>query len=129
MTMDWMGLKGLASDLGLAKDALHVYAAVAIQVAAALLCRRSLGHWLPWTIVLLAELLNEAGDMWFGEEARVQQWQIDGAVHDVLNTMILPTLLLLLSRFAPTLFQARISNPNAGTADPNDPKRDLNDPK
>ena len=129
MTMDWMGLKGLASDLGLAKDALHVYGAVAIQVAAALLCRRSLGHWLPWTIVLLAELLNEAGDMWFGEEARIQQWQIDGAVHDILNTMILPTLLLLLSRFAPTLFHPRISDLNAGTADPNDPNRDLNDPK
>jgi hypothetical protein len=105
MLMDWMGLKGLASDLGLAKDALHIYAAVAIQIAAALLSRRSLAHWLPWTAVLLAELLNESGDMWFGEEAHIQQWQLDGAQHDILNTMILPTLLLLLSRYVPSLFR------------------------
>ena len=104
--MDWMGLKDLAaSDLGLAKDALHVYGAVAIQIAAALLFRRSLGSWLPWFVVLVAELLNEWGDMWFGEEAQIKQWQIDGAKHDLLNTMILPTVLLLLVRYAPSLFK------------------------
>ena len=106
--MDWMGLKDLAaSDLGLAKDALHVYGAVAIQIAAALLFRRSLGSWLPWFVVLVAELLNEWGDMWFGEEAHIKQWQIDGAKHDLLNTMILPTVLLLLVRYAPSLFKTR----------------------
>ena len=107
--MDWIGLKDLASDLGLAKDALHVYAAVAIQIAAALLFRRPLGSWLPWFAVLLVELLNEWGDMWFGEEAHIQQWQIDGAKHDILNTMVLPTVLLLLVRFVPSLFNARRS--------------------
>jgi hypothetical protein len=107
MPMDWMGLKGLASDLGLAKDALHVYAAVAIQIAAALLFRRSLANWLPWFAVLLVEVLNEGGDMWFGEEAHIQQWQIDGAKHDLLNTMVLPTVLLVLARYVPSLFTAR----------------------
>ena len=114
MPMDWMGLKDLGSELGLAKDALHVYVAVAIQVGAALLFRRSLAHWLPWFVVLLVELLNEWGDMWFGEEAHIQQWQIDGAKHDILNTMVLPTVLLLLVRFVPSLFNARrsrLSNP------------------
>jgi hypothetical protein len=104
--MDWMGLKALASDLGLAKDALHIYGAVAIQIAAALLFRRSLANWLPWFVVLLAALLIEGGDMWFGEEAHVQQWQIDGAKHDILNTMVLPTILLALSRYVPSLFNA-----------------------
>jgi hypothetical protein len=104
--MDWMGLKALASDLGLAKDALHIYGAAAIQIAAALLLRRSLANWLPWFVVLLAALLIEAGDMWFGEEAHVQQWQIDGAKHDILNTMVLPTILLALSRYVPSLFNA-----------------------
>jgi len=104
MPMDWMGLKGLGSDLGLAKDALHIYGAVAIQIAVALLFRRSLANWLPWLFVLLAALLIEGGDMWFGEEAHVQQWQIDGAKHDMLNTMVLPTVLLVLTRYAPSLF-------------------------
>ena len=106
MPIDWMGLKGLGSELGLAKDALHIYGAVAIQIAAALLFRRSLGHWLPWFVVLLATILIEAGDMWFGEEATVQQWQIDGAKHDILNTMVLPTVLLVLVRYVPSLFTA-----------------------
>ena len=104
MPMDWMGLKGLAAELGLAKDALHIYGAVAIQIVSALLLRRSLARWLPWFAVLLAALLIEGGDMWFGEEARIQQWQIDGAKHDLLNTMVLPTVLLLLVRYAPSLF-------------------------
>ena len=106
MPIDWMGLKGLGSELGLAKDALHIYGAVAIQIAAALLFRRSLGHWLPWFVVRLAAMLIEAGDMWFGEEATVQQWQIDGAKHDILNTMVLPTVLLVLVRYVPSLFTA-----------------------
>ena len=110
MPMDWMGLKGLGSELGLAKDALHIYGAVAIQILSALLFRRSLAHWLPWFVVLLAALLIEGGDMWFGEEAHVQQWQIDGAKHDLLNTMILPTVLLVLSRYAPWLFN--VSRPS-----------------
>lgn len=105
--MDWMGLKDLGSDLGLAKDALHIYGAVAIQIAAALLFRRSLANWLPWFAVLLAALLIEFGDMWFGEEAHIQQWQIDGAKHDMLNTMVLPSVLLVLARYAPSLFNAR----------------------
>ena len=105
--MDWMGLKGLGSELGLAKDALHIYGAVAIQILSALLLRRSLAHWLPWFAVLLVALLIEGGDMWFGEEAHVQQWQIDGAKHDMLNTMVLPTVLLVLARYAPSLFSAR----------------------
>jgi hypothetical protein len=104
--MDWMGLKGLGSELGLAKDALHIYGAVAIQILSALLVRRSLAHWLPWLVVLVVELINEWGDMWFGEEAHIQQWQIDGAVHDIWNTMVLPTILLLLVRYAPSLFNA-----------------------
>lgn len=106
MPMDWMGLKGLGSELGLAKDALHIYGAVAIQIVSALLFRRSLGNWLPWFVVLFAAMLIEAGDMWFGEEAHIQQWQIDGAKHDMLNTMVLPSVLLVLARYAPSLFSA-----------------------
>jgi hypothetical protein len=103
--MDWMGLKGLAEALTVQKDALHVYAGFLIQVAAALVFRKSLAHWLPWLAVLAAELANEAMDLRFGEEAQYQEWQWIGARHDLINTMVLPTLLLLLCRFAPALFR------------------------
>lgn len=105
--MDWMGLKDLAADLLIAKDALHIYLAFVIQVSAAALFRKPLSSGLPWLTVLLFELVNEGLDMWLGEELHLKQWQIVGAAHDLINTMILPTVLLLLCRYAPGLFRAR----------------------
>ena len=122
--MDWMGFKGLAADLSIEKDALHIYAAFVVQVGAAMLFRSSLGRWLPWFSVLVLELANEGMDMWFGEEAHIQHWQLVGARHDILNTMILPTALLLLSRHASWLFQpsppsrrAALDRPSSATPD------------
>lgn len=103
--MDWMGMKGLAAELTVSKDALHIYASFIIQVAAAALLRKSLAHWLPWLAVLAIEIGNEALDIFFGEEAHVQAWQWAGGRHDLINTMTLPTLMLLLCRYAPTLFR------------------------
>lgn len=111
-----MGLKGLAAELSVAKDALHVYAAFVGQVAAAALLRRPLSSWWPWFAVLFLELVNESLDIFFGEEAHVQAWQLLGARHDILNTMVLPTLLLILCRAAPTLFGLPISSPAGAEA-------------
>ncbi len=102
--MDWMAFKTYLATLVVEKDALHIYAAVGIQLAVAALSRRSLAHWLPWTVVLAAEIMNEGFDMWFGEEPHIARWQVDGATHDFFNTMALPTLLMLLTRYAPSLF-------------------------
>ena len=112
--MDWMGFKALVADWAVAKDALHVYAAFVLQTAGAALLRRPLSSWGPWFVVLLAELANEGLDMLLGEEAEIQMWQLMGARHDLLNTMILPTALLLLCRYAPQLFAA--CPPPAGEA-------------
>jgi hypothetical protein len=105
--MDWMGLKDLAADLTIAKDALHIYLAFVIQISAAALFRKPLSNGLPWLTVLLFELVNEGLDMWLGEELQLKRWQVEGAAHDLINTMILPTALLLLCRYAPGLFRDR----------------------
>jgi hypothetical protein len=102
--MDWDGIKHLA-QWSIEKDALHIYAAFAVQVAAAALLRRPLSSWLPWVCVLVIELINESMDIFLGEEAQVHEWQLRGAQHDILNTMALPTMLLLLVRYANRLFQ------------------------
>jgi len=106
--MDWLGLKGVAATLLLEKDALHVYAAFVIQVGTAVIARKSLGNWLPWLAVLGFATLNESLDVLLGEEASVKPWQMRGAAHDLVNTMILPTALLVLSRFRPGLFSAGV---------------------
>jgi hypothetical protein len=56
--------------------------------------------------VLIAKLANESLDMLLGDEAEIQRWQLIGARHDLRNTMILPTALLLLRLYAPRLFMA-----------------------
>ena len=105
--MDWMGMKGLADDLLIAKDALHIYFAFIIQISAAAVLRRPLSSGLPWMVVLAFELVNEALDLWLGEELHLKQWQLVGTAHDLVNTMILPTALLLLCRHSPGLFRGR----------------------
>jgi hypothetical protein len=115
--MNWVDFKDLASHLGVAKDALHIYLAFSIQVAAAALLRRPMSSWIPWACVLAAELLNEFLDIHYGEELQMQEWQVLGAKHDVLNTMALPTLLLLLCRYAPGLFVRRLKAAPTGAAE------------
>ena len=102
--MDWNSLKDEAGRLLLEKDALHIYAALLIQVVAAKLAGKSLGHAGPWLWVLVLELINELFDLGRGMEPALKPWQVVSGVHDIINTMILPTVLLVLCRRDRTLF-------------------------
>jgi hypothetical protein len=103
MTLDWPQIKDTIAVLtGLERDALHIYAALLVQVGSALVLRKRLGHWLPWAAILVLAVGNEVLDA-FGDDL-VEQWELDAGLHDLWNTMLLPTLLLLLVRFAPALF-------------------------
>ena len=101
--MDWLQFKDyLSHATGLHEDALHVYAAVLVQLVAAALLRRPIAHPLPWLIVLAVLAVNEAMDLREPGKA-IEQWQIAGGLRDLLNTMALPTLLLLVARYVPSL--------------------------
>jgi hypothetical protein len=101
--LDWQQIKdAIALWTGLERDALHIYAALLVQVASAWVLRRRLAHWLPWACVLAFAVANEWLDMY--SDDLVERWEVDAGLHDLWNTMVLPTLLLLLVRFAPRLF-------------------------
>jgi hypothetical protein len=91
---------------GLSQDALHIYAALVIQIVVAAVSRRGVGHAMPWLCVLAAELANE----WMELRAYrvVTQVELLASLHDVWNTMLLPTLLLILARVAPWLLNPEI---------------------
>jgi len=90
---------------GLSQDALHIYAAFIIQIAAAALSRRGLAHPLPWLCVLLAELVNEALDVRaLPEGTEADLW---ASAHDIWNTMLLPTLLFASARLSPWVLRRR----------------------
>ncbi len=99
--MDWYEMKHwLQHWSGLGLDALHVHAGVLGQLAAAAVLRRSVGSVWPWLLVLAAAVANEWWDLTYEIwPTRDEQWA--ESVRDTWNTMLLPTVLLILSRFAP----------------------------
>lgn len=100
--MDWEFVKSaIASWTGLERDALHIYAAILCQVASAAALRKSLASPLPWLVALAAALLNEGLDIY--RDGLVEQWERSSAFHDLWNSMLVPTVLALLVRFAPRL--------------------------
>ncbi len=100
--MDWEVAKAaIETWSGLHRDALHIYAAILIQLVSALLLRRTLASPWPWLVVLAFALTNEWFDL-FRDEL-VEDWEKAGAIHDLWNTMLVPTLLLLAVRFVPRL--------------------------
>ena len=104
--MDWYQVKhGVELFTGLDMDALHVHVGILAQIGVALLMRRSLASPWPWLVLLAAVLANEYYDITYEiwpPDARARQY-MEG-VRDIWNTMLMPTLLLLLCRFAPGLF-------------------------
>lgn len=90
----------------IASDALHVLVGMAIWIGAAVLLRKRLSGVLPWVVVLAAILFNETVDLtkehWPNASAQYRE-----SIKDLLLTMILPTLLLLMMRTRPDLFQAQ----------------------
>jgi hypothetical protein len=89
----------ILSATGLSRDALHIHLGLAAMLLAALVFRRTLRSPLPWCAALAACLLVEAADLrddiaWYG----YLRW--GASAHDVVNTMVWPTLLLLAARFS-----------------------------
>lgn len=89
--------------IGFHNDALHVFVGAGLQIGFAMLLRRSVGDWLPWILVLVLELANEAHDVFY-EVWPEPSMQAGEGLKDFLLTMLLPTVLLLLVRWKPGLF-------------------------
>ena len=100
--MDWEQIKAAISLwTGLERDALHIYAAILLQIGAAALLRRTLASPWPWLVVLVFALANEWADI--QRDGRFEAWEQGTSLHDLWNTMLAPTILALLVRFAPRL--------------------------
>jgi hypothetical protein len=101
--MDWFQLKhGISVFTGLHMDALHVHVGVIAQLLVAAVLRRSLASPWPWLLLLAATVANE----WF--DLAYETWpnrddQIAESIRDSWNTMLLPTVLLVAARAAPSL--------------------------
>lgn len=92
----------LVQVLGLSRDALHVHLGLLIMLLAMLVLRKSPASRVPWLCVLALELLNEVLDLlhWHGGELNLSAL---GGLKDIINTMLWPTVILLLARYTRVL--------------------------
>ena len=111
--MNWYQVKQqLVLFTGLHMDALHVHIGILAQMLVALVLRRSIASPWPWLILLMAAAANEWFDLTYEiwpPHHRALQFQ--SSIHDVWNTMLIPTLLLVLSRWAPQVLVRRSTAP------------------
>jgi hypothetical protein len=103
----------VANFTGLERDALHVYVSLIIQIGAAALLRRSLASPWPWLVVLACALGNEWLDIF--RDNLFEDWEEAASLHDLWNTMLLPSLLLLAARFSPGLLTRGLPAPEKET--------------
>jgi len=87
----------LVEHAGLAKDALHIHIGLLLFVGSALVFRCSVRSWKPWAVVFAAALIGEAWDL---RDSLVHHTPIAlwANVHDIWNTMLWPSLMVLLAR-------------------------------
>ena len=97
--LDFQQFKTVALDVtGLGKDALHIYAGMALFLGVRLLWRWRGGWTLAWLVVLAMACTAEWIDL--KAEAANAALQPDAAHwHDIWNTMFWPTVLLLVGRW------------------------------
>lgn len=87
----------LVSATGLSKDALHVYAGLAVFFVVVLALRKPVRSWLPLAVVALAAVAAELLDM-RDDLATFGYWRVAASAHDVGNTVFWPAMLFVLAR-------------------------------
>jgi hypothetical protein len=95
---------------GISLDALHIVLGFAIFLIAAQFLGRSVASPLPWFTTLLLEAGNEAYDF------MIELWpdpgsQVGEAAKDIMLTMALPTLLMGIARWRPSLLVRNSARP------------------
>jgi hypothetical protein len=96
---DFQQLKLRILDLvGLSKDAVHMHLGLLVFVAILVIARGRKALWLAWlgaaAVALGIEILDLRDD-----RAHFGRFRWAGSLHDVLNTLLWPTILALLARF------------------------------
>ena len=106
--LEWQTAKeAIRIHANLSQDALHIYAALLIFIAACLVFRWKPREWKPWLLVFAVQCANEFFDMRnsIADDGVIYIW---GNLKDMLNTMIAPTLLMLTARYS-QMFGSEVS--------------------
>lgn len=103
----------IVHNIGLEKDALHVYFALFLLFGSVMLLRWSIRGWKPYALIFALAIAGEVWDIRDGLLTRVPLVvSLPFSIHDVWNTMFWPLAILLLVRFT-DVFGARPGEPVA----------------
>ena len=93
----------LSQFLHLSRDALHIHLGLLVMLLVVIVLRKSPASFVPWLCVLGLELLNETLDLLHAH----QGLSLLGGLKDIVNTMLWPTVILLLARYTKVLRRTR----------------------
>jgi hypothetical protein len=114
--MTWFEAKMfLEHAISVSPDALHVIAGAIVFLVCARLFRSPISSWRVWAALLSLNFFNEFVDLW------AERWpdparQYGQGMKDLILTMTVPTILVLVARYSPTLL-APTGTPSRETAD------------
>jgi len=83
-------------DVGLADIILHIHGGLLILMVARIVSRRSLGSFIPFTCVLVLEVVNEVAD-----RLHYGSWRWEDTTSDFLNTLFWPFVISVGVRLRP----------------------------
>lgn len=95
--IQWIGDGTGASD-----TILHIHAGMAVLLLARVVTRRSLGTWVPLSVVAAAELGNEVLD-----RLHYGSWRWNDTLADIVNTLFWPAVICLAVRLRPLVVRPR----------------------
>jgi hypothetical protein len=86
----------IGNDTGLGNTILHIHGGMLVFLIARLISGRSIGTFLPFTAVLVLELLNEGID-----RINHGSWRWDDTLIDLVSTLFWPFVLSVAVRLRP----------------------------
>ncbi len=84
---------------GLAKDALHIYVALAVFITACLLFKWKAWEWKPVLLVLAVAVTGEIFDMRYNQ-LRENDPFVRSSLHDIWNTLLVPLIIFTAARYS-----------------------------
>ncbi len=95
----------LVNHLALAKDALHIYVALAVLFGSSLIFGWRVAGWRPITLVAVVAIAGEAWDIRDRIAGGIPV-DLSGNWHDIWNTLLWPLAIFALARWT-QIFRAR----------------------
>ncbi len=89
----------------LSRDALHIYVGLGVFLVAAIVLRKTLRSAIPLLVVFVVAISGELFDM-RDDMVNFGHWRWGASLHDLINTLFWPAVLLLLARYS-TLFNQK----------------------